>query len=262
MNRREYLSILPLGGAGLAGCLATGSTEQSQEENSASNGNDTADNQDESSAEQDLFKTRFSIDDLPQDHLMGGIRLESFEWQEIPHYLGGGMGIVGQITNETGELQEDIRITADYYVDDLQVGSHWNMPEDVGDGEYVTVALRHRADDVEPDDLTHVGISVHPRQHIFGIPNDGHVTLNDTEFTTGEDSELRGVIENTSGGPLSRVYIDVNFYRENEIVEYGTDAVSRFEEDTSATWSVLYSNPNVPPEEVDRRKISVTVRKP
>lgn len=177
----------------------------------------------------------FSLDEELASYTNRGVELRNFRWDTIPEE--DREGVVGTVENKRDSEIADIRVSVDFYDGDTQIGSGWQMPTFLGSSEYARIGIPPTHVD-NPERITRVGLSSTVRVESLTPLNDGEVTVTDNFQKNANPPVVSGIVTNVIDERLSRVYIEIGFLDENELVYWRTDGISRLGPGDSGEWEV------------------------
>ncbi|WP_049989495.1 FxLYD domain-containing protein [Natrinema salifodinae] len=145
------------------------------------------------------------------------------------------------VENTRDDEIADVRFSVDFYDGDTEIGSGWTMPPFPGSDEYAEVSIAPTHVD-NHDRISRVGVSTTIRVDPLTPLNSGEVAVSDVSADlAAEQLTVSSRVENVSDNQLDRVYIHVNFYDGDELVDWQHDGLSRLAAGDAGEWTVQTS---------------------
>lgn len=259
VNRRTYLAVI--GSVAAAGCSGTdpeagtdtqgtdaigtatdgeGAAESpTPSETEAGTGTGTETETETTTAEESLSQAA----DAEGDSLEVGdmARLSDVRWDPEVETASGTGAVVGTAENVSGDVLGRLRNRLTLFDDaDDVVGTTSESLTFVRSGATYQFALPLVGG--EPDSVTRFRLDARAWPDPVETVDDGQVAVSDDEFTEFEDGSygVRGTVTNESDEAIFRVLPHVNFYDGDELLAYGSDAVTDLGAGESAEWRVPF----------------------
>lgn len=170
-----------------------------------------------------------------------GVKIKDFGWtnKELDYGTPGAKGVV---KNTTQSRLAEASVSVDFYDDQTQIGTNVSWFNFLNPGEYGTLEVPYTGD--EPGRVSRLIVSASAQATPPTPLNNGQVSLSGKTLSEDENGRpvLTGTVKNANSGRLGRIFIHVNFYRENELLGMGRDAIPRLAAGDSAEWQTTAGN--------------------
>lgn len=246
VNRRTYLAVIgsvaaagcsgtdPAAGTDAQGTDATGTAESpSPSETEAGTETETTTAEESLSRAADAEGGSLEVGDMA--------RLSDVRWDPEVETASGTGAVVGTAENVSGDVLGRLRNRLTLFDDaDDVVGTTSESLAFVRSGTTYQFALPLVGG--EPDSVARFRLDARAWSDPIETVNDGQVAVSDDEFTAFEDGSygVRGTVTNESDEAIFRVLPHVNFYDGDELLAYGSDAVTDLGAGESAEWRVPF----------------------
>ncbi|WP_156184122.1 FxLYD domain-containing protein [Halostagnicola sp. A56] len=251
MRRRSLLTSGAV--IAISGCLSNETSDESDNSNNSPENESTSSVGYEENDEVHYIK----VGETFEGYIDRGVQVSDIHWEEHPAISRAG--VIGTVENTRNDEIADIDFSVDFYDGDTQIGSSWTMPRFLSNGEYaeIAVAPTHVND---PDRINRFGVTSTVRVDPLTPLNDDEVTVtNESANLKTSQPTVSGRVENTAGKELTRIYVHINFYDSNELVDWRRDGLSRLQAGDSGEWEVTASK-HADSDRIQEYKRRVTVQ--